>query len=166
MTIPSGAAEFVPYLGLAENDASLAALLARFGSETRSAREEGVYAADISHLEVGVNFAFEDERMLSKKEGPLGGIYLLMAIHLYSKGHERSGGYAGIMPHGIQFSDSRAIVRKKLEAPTKSGGGVKLQRRMIPVWDSYRYDRCELHLTYSEDLRRLVLVTLLSTLGR
>lgn len=114
------------YLGLPETDSSLIAFLRRFGPEVVPPKENGRYEADISHLAVGVNFGFEDKRMVFRREGPLGGAYLLVAVHLYSKGYRGSNGYAGTLPDNLLFSDSRESVHTKLSLPTESGGGVKV----------------------------------------
>lgn len=153
------------YLGLPETDPSLIAFLRRFGPEVAPLKEAGRYESDISHLEVGVNFGFEDERMVFRREGPLGGTYLLVAVHFYSKGHQGSGGYAGTLPDGLLFSDTRESTRAKLGSPAKSGGGVRVVGKVVPFWDVYMSKRYSLHLTYSADLSQIDLVTLSANLG-
>ncbi|MGA2890210.1 MAG: hypothetical protein ABSE51_19350 [Terracidiphilus sp.] len=157
--------EFVLYLGRPENDPFLIAFLERFGSEVAPHKEAGRYESDISHLEVGVNFGFEDERLVFQSEGALGGTYLLMAVHLYSKGYQGSSGYDGALPENLLFSDSRESAHAKLGLPEKSGGGVKGVRRTVPFWDKYRYDRYSLHLTYNADSSGIALITLSANLG-
>jgi hypothetical protein len=166
MTDIPNAQEFLMYLGLSETDPSLIAFLGRFGPEVMPPRESGRYEADISHLEVGVNFGFEDERMVFQREGPLGGDYLLVAVHLYSKGYQSSNGYAGALPDSLLFSDTRESVHIKLGSPAESGGGTRIVGRMVPFWEIYRSKRYSIHLTYSTDLSRIDLITLSPNLGK
>lgn len=165
MTDIPNAQEFAMYLGRSETDPSLVEFLRHFGPEVEPHKDASRYESDITHLEAGVNFGFEDERMVFGREGPLGGTYLLMAIHLYSRGYQGSNGYVGALPSGLLFSDNRESARAKLGSPEKSGGGVRGVRRMVPFWDLYRYERYSLHLTYATDLSSINLITLSANLG-
>jgi hypothetical protein len=158
--------ELTRYLGSPENDPSLINLLQRFGPEFALQKAPDLYTAHISHLEVGVNFAFQDEHMVFNTSESLGGTYLLMAIHFYADGYEGAKQYEGKLPNDMHFSDSRDMVRQKLRAPTKSGGGGRVGALRIPFWDLFSRERYSIHVSYSNDSSQCNLVTLKANLGQ
>src|SRR5262245_3141816 len=63
-------------------------------------------------------------------------------IHLFTEGYQGFHGYQGQLPQGIDFSDSRKKVRRKLGPPAWAGGGptgsIKIIK--IPPMDTYDLD--------------------------
>lgn len=157
---PLNSEEFINYLGLREDDPVLIAMLTELGAPTGLVKEPDLYSTDVSLKRDGMNFVFEDERMVYKLPEPLGGPYLLVALHLFSEKYQGFSGYKGKLPSGLFFLDSRLVVQQKLGTPAKSGGGKKVGRRLIPVWDLYDYSKYSVHLTYNDNLESVVLVTL------
>lgn len=84
------------------------------------------------------------------------------AILLYSEGYQQYKGFAGAIPEGLSFSNSRRAVRDRLGEPSASGGGNVIQFfGKAPAWD--RFDRSEysLHVEYADDEASINLVSIL-----
>jgi hypothetical protein len=86
----------------------------------------------------------------------------VMAVQLHAEGYQEYKGFAGVLPEGVSFSNSRQAVRKLLGKPSASGGGNVIQFfGKAPAWD--RFDRSDyaLHVQYADDERSINLVTIM-----
>jgi len=72
----------------------------------------------------------------------------LTTIFLYSEGVDGYKQFAGMIPHGLRFADTRSDVTKKLGLPARSGGGVDSLLGKIPIWDKYHFSVYSLHVSY------------------
>jgi hypothetical protein len=80
----------------------------------------------------------------------------LRAVFLHSDGHERFHAFESALPGDIRFGMERSEIHKKAGPPYKSGGGTVLFGDMVPHWDKYRFPTFFMHLTYSTELRLLL----------
>ena len=115
---------------------------------------------DLSQVE-----RIEDQSIL---EAPALGFSLILpdhkhigAVHLYSQGHEGYSKFVGELPGGIQFSDTRAVVRQRLGSPARSGEtkSVPLLGK-IPPYDIYPLGDVTMRVQYDFGGERVLLVTL------
>jgi hypothetical protein len=86
----------------------------------------------------------------------------VMAIQLHAEGYQDYKGFAGALPDGMSFSNSREAMKNRLGKPSASGGGNVIQFfGKAPAWD--RFDRKEysLHVQYTDDEGSMNLVTIM-----
>jgi hypothetical protein len=86
----------------------------------------------------------------------------VMAIQLHAEGYQQYTGFAGDLPEGVSFSNSRGSLQNRLGKPFASGGGNVIQFfGKALAWD--RFDRSDysLHVQYGDNLAAINLVTLM-----
>lgn len=84
----------------------------------------------------------------------------LVAMKLYSEGHEGYQEYSREIPGGLSFKMSRTQVRSLLGKPTRVGEGGKVPfLGYKPPWDKYLYANASLHCQYSKELDRILVIT-------
>jgi hypothetical protein len=88
----------------------------------------------------------------------LGG--LVENIFFHAEGHEGYKAFAGPLPEGLQFSDSRGAVRTRLGSPT---GSSKPGR---PPSDRYDRGSYVLFISYAEDECSINLVTIMAAAAK
>jgi hypothetical protein len=86
---------------------------------------------------------------------------VVKAIFFKAEGVERSGQYAGSLPNGRAFSDSRVVVREALGQPTLSGeaGGVGIMA-ISNSWDRYEDGKFYLRLEYEKSETSIRMATI------
>lgn len=88
------------------------------------------------------------------------------AVHLHSQGYEGYTRFGGELPVGMQFSDTRAIVRQRLGAPALSGEAKSVPViGKVPPYDIYLVGEIKVRVQYDFDESRVLLVTLTKTAG-
>lgn len=84
------------------------------------------------------------------------------SIFFFAEGHQGYKGFAGCLPDGVTFSDSRSDVRNRLGTPTASGeGGSVPVFGTTPAWDRFDKDAYSLHLQYADDFQSVTQVTVM-----
>jgi hypothetical protein len=84
------------------------------------------------------------------------------SVFLHSAGYNGYQGYAGTLPKGLTFSDSREAVRARLGKPSDSGGGKFIAFFGIaPMWDRFDQDSFCLHVQYANGEKSIELVTIM-----
>jgi len=84
------------------------------------------------------------------------------SIQFFSEGYQQFRRFAGELPEGISFKDSRSSLQRRLGKPDSSGGGTVIQFfGQVPKWD--RFDRLHysLHIQFVEDESSISLVSLM-----
>ena len=88
------------------------------------------------------------------------------AVHLHAQGHEDYTRFAGEMPGGIQFSDTRAIVRQRMGTPARSGEAKTVPvLGKVPPYDIYIVGKTTVRVQYDFDEARVLLITLTKMTG-
>jgi hypothetical protein len=107
---------------------------------------QGQFNAYCEMQESGVAIIFTDEAMFEGKgDQPIGvGPLIFTGAFLYSEGKDGYRQYEGVLPKGLQFTDARADVVRKLGRPSwqraRSDGSIAAER-----WDD---EAKRLHITY------------------
>jgi hypothetical protein len=84
------------------------------------------------------------------------------AIFFHADGYQEYSAFAGTLPEGILFTDSRQAVQRRLGAPSASGGGTETQFfGKVPTWDRFDRSSYSLHVQYVEGDEAVNLVTLM-----
>jgi hypothetical protein len=87
---------------------------------------------------------------------------LVMAIQLYAEGYENCNGFAGAIPEGISFCDSRNAIQGRLGKPSASGGGKFVPfYGNAPAWDRFDRSGYSLHIQYARGEESVDLVTIM-----
>jgi hypothetical protein len=78
------------------------------------------------------------------------------AFHLHRQGHESYSQYAGGLPAGLVFNDSREAVLRKLGEPSSFAGGgwSATLKQSVPHWVRYEHRGAGLHVQF--DAHRMV----------
>lgn len=110
----------------------------------------------------------EDRTYLSAPEAGLGAQLdeagRIAVVFLHSAGHEGHAAYAGTLPFGLEFGQSRDQVRALLGVPDRSGEASQLPfLGPKPAWDAFRRGAIEVHVSYTSDDAGISLVTLSRT---
>lgn len=87
----------------------------------------------------------------------------LETIFFHAPGHEGFIGFTSPLPLGLDFLADPDDVNGLLGQPSASGGGQAskvFSRRVVPPWSVYRLPTYVLHVQYSPDRDRVVLVTI------
>ena len=84
------------------------------------------------------------------------------AIQLFSEGYQHYQQFAGTLPSGINFRDSRQATLVRLGEQSASGGGIEIQFfGMAPQWACYDRKIFLLHIQYAIGEEAITLVSLL-----
>lgn len=156
-----GYRQLIAVLGQPDNSPTLRKVLADIGGPNKPPRDD-TQLSFLSFLPLGISFAYEDEATLFSKNQPLGGVFFLTAIHLYSQGFENFSRFEGELPSGLTFEFGRDAVQEKLGPPSVTGGGKRALGRVWPNWDRYHYSDHALNVQYSDNLGTIDLITLIA----
>ena len=124
--------DFIPLLGRTADDPLVKEALEKFGIAKTPRLERGRTVAYAVNEKKGIDFTFEDERMLDLplreyEEGAL----VLVNIRFYAEGVEGYRQYRGELPYGLKFEmgwkEALALIGKK---PAKEDSDLAIER-----WD-------------------------------
>jgi hypothetical protein len=108
-----------------------------------------------------------DKMHMDFKEVGLGFVASLQghveSIQFYSEGFQEHREFSDGLPEHVEFSQSLDQVQQALGDPDVKGGGAKLPPPfgVVPPWIRYDREAYSLHLQFSEDRNRIVLVSLM-----
>ncbi len=122
--------------------------------------ERDAYYGSLVYKEFGVEVVFNEAPwVVSEAEVQDPEELFLCAFHLHRSGHDGLAEYRGLLPHGVQYGDSKAEVIRKVGEPTQSGGGeANAMLGRIPIWVRYSMSGFVLHFQF-DDSDRLEMVT-------
>ena len=84
----------------------------------------------------------------------------VVAVQLHAEGHEGFTQFQSELPRDLQFAMSRDEVRDLLGSPGRSGDKQVLPvLGVVPAWDSYVVEDCQLHIEYDHDEHSIRLVS-------
>lgn len=136
--------EWIGILGLTSEDMAVKKALAHFLITKAPKLQKGLTEAYAVNEKKGIDFTFEDERMIEfpirkYEEGSL----VLVNVRFYSEGVEGYRRFGGELPYGLNFSMSWKAVQVQLgKKPAEKGDEIAIMR-----WD-FR-DHC-LFVQYGE----------------
>jgi hypothetical protein len=137
------------------DDSAVRDFIGGLGSPGTEVAREGESALDFP--ESGISMIVGPDRRIT-------------AIQFFSSGRDGFRDFAGVLPLGLRFSQSRPEVRGRLGDPHRTGGGGSSHLyRDVPRWDRYDWPSYSLHLEYAGEGEGISLVTLMtpeSTPGR
>jgi hypothetical protein len=139
----------LPLLGKSLEDPALSAGMAALGlapsSALRLPKSGDDFSADVTAQGFGVGLNFQ-------LGAPVSGVSRVVLSDIFFRGIVFSGGppFSGKLPRGIEFSDSRAGVRKILGEPTWTA--------MLPN-DRWEYGDHYMTLEFAEDEQTIYMVT-------
>lgn len=86
----------------------------------------------------------------------------VMAIQLHAEGYQKYKGFAGVIPEGLSFSNSRREVHDRLGKPSACGGGNVIEFfGEVPAWDRFDRSQYSLHVQYADDEASINLVSIM-----
>lgn len=139
--------ELIDMLGKPIQDVAKSPFVAALKSKAKIQKIEEEYYLEFSDR--GIVFIGSSDRRVS-------------SIQMYA---EEPGGYkqyAGALPAGLKFSNSRKDVRDRLGMPDKTGGDkTNSMIGYIPPWDSYEHPTHVIRFGYKKGSKEIVVVALM-----
>ena len=105
--------DFVPYLGKTDDSPEIAKLLAKLGVTRKPKLKRGELYDHVQLKKDGLVLVFRES------QDPKTSQIVLMSVQCYSAAEEGFKTFAGKLPHGLDFSDTRPEVLKKVGKPSK-----------------------------------------------
>jgi len=105
---------FVPFLGKTDASPEVAKLLASLGVKKQPKLKKGDLYVYVQLPKNGLVLVFRES------DDPKTSQIFLAGVQLYSEAEDGFKNFAGKLPGGVVFSDTKAEVRKKLGKPTRS----------------------------------------------
>jgi len=145
------------------NTPEVKAFLASLGVTETLQIDPDFGGADVSRPLLGFSLLFKDPARTKSRlaAGLRRGILILTGCFFYSEGHEGYRQFAGKLPRGLSFSDSRDVIIQKLGPPSwkREDEGRTISER----WDD---DKRSLHITYADNHDGIKLLSFGLTRGK
>ena len=144
---------FKNFLGRCLAEKPIDDLLVHFAIAKKPKRHKGSDTAYVSNLELGVELTFIDCESLDDASGYPDGALVLANIRFYGIPNHEFSKYAGDLPEGIQFGETKDEILRRLGEPNWTGmDGAKFRwnqeatRLLVSFDDEDRVDIVSLDL--------------------
>jgi hypothetical protein len=139
----------VNLLGMKLDDVAQSALVSSLNEQPATEQIEDRIYLEFRNSGIAFDAESSDERVA--------------AVFLYSDGYKGYKGFAGAVPEGVSFPDSRRAVQERLGKPSASGVGGNVVEFFgtAPAWDRFDRSQYSLHVQYADDEASIHLVTIM-----